>query len=256
MKTKTEAPRDGVELEALALEGLDYFYKAGDDGDRVYVDAIRKLLASRPQPAEGEVALPATEHVEEDGAGGTVGWYTGMQLVRYGDARAAEVIPPGYELVRTNEIDTLRNQKRSAAVARHGGEGGALASIAWVGQVRPSTDEHGSARVSMTWEEFNAMRVAAGLKPQPPAKPEKRRNDQPTPTGAVDESAALEAMRAEEMRVFGEYKTPVNGARLQCMRAALTAAVSLGVPLFFFGVFERWFLVALPKGPLEAYFGF
>jgi len=38
--------------------------------------------------------------------------------------------------------------------------------------------------------------------------------------------------------------------------AALTAAVSLGVPLFFFLVFERWFLVALPKGPLEAYFGF
>jgi len=38
--------------------------------------------------------------------------------------------------------------------------------------------------------------------------------------------------------------------------AALTAAVSLGVPLFFFLVFERWFLVALPKGPLEAYFGY
>ena len=37
---------------------------------------------------------------------------------------------------------------------------------------------------------------------------------------------------------------------------ALTAAVSLGVPLFFFLVFERWFLVALPKGPLEAWFGF
>jgi hypothetical protein len=37
---------------------------------------------------------------------------------------------------------------------------------------------------------------------------------------------------------------------------ALTAAVSLGVPLFFFLVFERWFLVALPKGPLEAFFGF
>ena len=37
---------------------------------------------------------------------------------------------------------------------------------------------------------------------------------------------------------------------------ALTAAVSLGVPLFFFLVFERWFLVALPKGPLEALFGF
>ncbi len=37
---------------------------------------------------------------------------------------------------------------------------------------------------------------------------------------------------------------------------ALTAAVALGVPLFFFGVFERWFLVALPKGPLEALLGF
>jgi hypothetical protein len=37
---------------------------------------------------------------------------------------------------------------------------------------------------------------------------------------------------------------------------ALTAGVSLGVPLFFFLVFERWFLVALPKGPLEAFLGF
>ncbi|MDO8419877.1 MAG: tripartite tricarboxylate transporter TctB family protein [Rubrivivax sp.] len=36
---------------------------------------------------------------------------------------------------------------------------------------------------------------------------------------------------------------------------ALTTAVALGVPLFFFAVFERWFLVALPKGPLEALFG-
>lgn len=37
--------------------------------------------------------------------------------------------------------------------------------------------------------------------------------------------------------------------------AALTAAVSLGVPAFFYGVFERWFLVPLPKGPLEALVG-
>jgi putative tricarboxylic transport membrane protein len=35
----------------------------------------------------------------------------------------------------------------------------------------------------------------------------------------------------------------------------LTAAVSLGVPLFFYGIFERWFLVPLPKGPLEALLG-
>jgi putative tricarboxylic transport membrane protein len=36
----------------------------------------------------------------------------------------------------------------------------------------------------------------------------------------------------------------------------LTAAVALGVPLVFFLVFERWFLVPLPKGPIEALLGF
>ena len=36
---------------------------------------------------------------------------------------------------------------------------------------------------------------------------------------------------------------------------ALTAAVSIGVPLVFFGVFERWFLVPLIKGPLERMLG-
>jgi hypothetical protein len=36
---------------------------------------------------------------------------------------------------------------------------------------------------------------------------------------------------------------------------ALTAAVSVAVPLVFFGVFERWFLVPLIKGPLEAWLG-
>jgi putative tricarboxylic transport membrane protein len=37
---------------------------------------------------------------------------------------------------------------------------------------------------------------------------------------------------------------------------ALTAGVSLGVPLVFFLVFERWFLVPLPKGPIETLLGF
>jgi putative tricarboxylic transport membrane protein len=37
---------------------------------------------------------------------------------------------------------------------------------------------------------------------------------------------------------------------------ALTAAVSIGVPLVAFVVFERWFLVPLPKGPIEAALGF
>ena len=33
------------------------------------------------------------------------------------------------------------------------------------------------------------------------------------------------------------------------------AGVALGVPLVLFMVFERWFLVPLPKGPLEAMLG-
>jgi len=35
----------------------------------------------------------------------------------------------------------------------------------------------------------------------------------------------------------------------------MRAAVALGVPLVFFLVFERWFVVPLPKGPLEALVG-
>ena len=34
------------------------------------------------------------------------------------------------------------------------------------------------------------------------------------------------------------------------------AAIAIGVPLAAFLVFERWFLVPLPKGPLEAFLGF
>ncbi len=32
--------------------------------------------------------------------------------------------------------------------------------------------------------------------------------------------------------------------------------VAIGVPVFFFFMFEKWFLVPLPKGPIEALFGF
>ena len=35
-------------------------------------------------------------------------------------------------------------------------------------------------------------------------------------------------------------------------RRSVTAAIAIGVPLAFFVVFERWFVVPLPKGPLEA----
>lgn len=46
------------------------------------------------------------------------------------------------------------------------------------------------------------------------------------------------------MRRHGRYGWP------------LTAAVSVGVPLAVFFVFERWFLVPLPKGPIERLLGF
>lgn len=38
-------------------------------------------------------------------------------------------------------------------------------------------------------------------------------------------------------------------------RIPATAAVALGVPVFFFLVFEKWFLVPLPKGTLGRLFG-
>jgi putative tricarboxylic transport membrane protein len=39
-------------------------------------------------------------------------------------------------------------------------------------------------------------------------------------------------------------------------RWRLTLPVAIGVPLVFFLVFERWFLVPLPKGPIERLLGF
>jgi hypothetical protein len=60
------------------------------------------------------------------------------------------------------------------------------------------------------------------------------------PLGIYVSSAMLIAFF---MRRHGGYRLPA------------LLAVSLGVPLFFFVVFERWFLVALPKGPIEALLG-
>ncbi|NKI94254.1 tripartite tricarboxylate transporter TctB family protein [Rhizobacter sp. SG703] len=45
------------------------------------------------------------------------------------------------------------------------------------------------------------------------------------------------------MRRHGQYRWP------------LTVAVSVGVPLLLFAVFEKWFLVPLPKGPIEHLLG-
>ena len=56
--------------------------------------------------------------------------------------------------------------------------------------------------------------------------------------------AASVLLTAYFMRRHGKYGWP------------LTALVSVGVMLAFFLVFERWFLVPLPKGPIEALLGF
>ncbi|MGZ5835577.1 MAG: tripartite tricarboxylate transporter TctB family protein [Rhizomicrobium sp.] len=39
-------------------------------------------------------------------------------------------------------------------------------------------------------------------------------------------------------------------------RLPITAAVAIGVPLALFLMFEKWFLVPLPKGPIEILLGF
>jgi hypothetical protein len=46
------------------------------------------------------------------------------------------------------------------------------------------------------------------------------------------------------MRWFGKYRWP------------LSIAIAIGMPLVVFFMFEIWFLVPLPKGPLERYLGY
>jgi hypothetical protein len=46
------------------------------------------------------------------------------------------------------------------------------------------------------------------------------------------------------MRVLGHYKWQI------------IAPVAIGVPAILFALFEIWFLVPLPKGPIESFFGF
>ena len=60
-------------------------------------------------------------------------------------------------------------------------------------------------------------------------------------TGIYIASAALIALF---MMWLGRYRWP------------LTAAIAIGAPVVIFLMFERWFLVALPKGPIEHWLGF
>ena len=45
------------------------------------------------------------------------------------------------------------------------------------------------------------------------------------------------------MKWLGRYPWPI------------TAAISIGVPLVTYFTFEKWFLVPLPKGPIEDWLG-
>ena len=45
------------------------------------------------------------------------------------------------------------------------------------------------------------------------------------------------------MKWLGRYAWPI------------TAAISIGVPLVAYFTFEKWFLVPLPKGPIEDWLG-
>ena len=59
-------------------------------------------------------------------------------------------------------------------------------------------------------------------------------------TGIYVASAVLIALF---MSWLGNYRWPI------------TAAIAIGVPVAIFLMFEKWFLVALPKGPIEYWLG-
>lgn len=56
--------------------------------------------------------------------------------------------------------------------------------------------------------------------------------------------------------VAGAILIAFNMVRFGSFPRHLTAAVAVAVPVFFFFMFEVWFNVPLPKGPLESAFGF
>jgi putative tricarboxylic transport membrane protein len=60
-------------------------------------------------------------------------------------------------------------------------------------------------------------------------------------TGIYLASAVLIALF---MTWLGRYRWPI------------TTAISVGVPIAIFLMFEKWFLVALPKGPIEDWLGY
>lgn len=68
--------------------------------------------------------------------------------------------------------------------------------------------------------------------------------DPPGPPGGLGLYVAAGLYLAVYMRWVGRHRWP------------LTVAVSVAVPVVTFMVFERWFLVPMPKGPLESWLGY
>ena len=66
----------------------------------------------------------------------------------------------------------------------------------------------------------------------------------PSPIPGVGLYVAMAAYMAVYMRWIGRHPW------------WLTALISVGLPLVAFTVFEQWFLVPMPKGPLEAWLGY
>jgi hypothetical protein len=82
---------------------------------------------------------------------------------------------------------------------------------------------------------------------------------------AVPDAARHLHVAGRQARAGGLLRRPHRGRRRPELGFMLVigrenffkaVAVSVGVPLTLFMMFERWFLVPLPKGPLEAWLGF
>ena len=102
---------------ALVEEGLAYFEKVGDEGDKVYVDAIRRALATRPAQVGAvayELTWPDTDFVSlvyPDEMADPM--YQNARPLIYGDTtpqpppEAVAVVPEGWALVPETPTEVM-----------------------------------------------------------------------------------------------------------------------------------------------------
>ena len=55
---------------------------------------------------------------------------------------------------------------------------------------------------------------------------------------------------------IGKLFFPADNPALSTLASLVAFGVGFGVSAILFGLFEMWFLVPLPKGPIEALFGY